>query len=139
MTDATDLRRLVDIPLDKEDDDLRPFLDTAALIRSEDLAGSGLSLSRLDQIELYLAAHFCVLSIEKGGLNSSKQGQSQEQYRTPDSKLTGFNATSFGQMAVALDTSDTLINLSTTKKALFSIVGRSGNATIYPPLEEPTT
>src|SRR5689334_10376903 len=105
---ASELRKLIEVPADKRDSDLQPFLDAAALVRSEDLAGSGLSSNRLDQIELYLAAHFAVLSLENGGVTQSRYGQSSESYRTPDSKEVGLNATRFGQLVLSLDTSGVL-------------------------------
>jgi hypothetical protein len=118
---------MVEVPLDKLDSDLDPFLTAAALVRSEDLSGSGLSSGRLDQIELYLAAHFFTVAIEHGGVIQHREGNSSEMYRTPSNTLTGFAATNFGQMAIAFDTSGTLVNLDSKKKAELSIVGRSGN------------
>lgn len=117
-----DLRKLVAVPLDAADEDLQPFLDVAALIRSEDLAGSGLSSGRLDQIELYLAAHFCVLAIERGGVTQSRLGNATENYRSPQNTLQGIASTRFGQMALALDTSGTLQKTLSSKKAQILVV-----------------
>lgn len=120
---ATQLRQVVEVPLDKGDLDLAPFLSTAALIRSENLTGSGLSLDRLDMIELYLAAHFFIVSIEHGGVVMSRKGQSADQYRQIDSKLTDFKSTAIGQMALTLDTSGILQSMGVqAKKAIFSVV-----------------
>lgn len=118
-----DLRRVVkEIPLDTEDTDLQPFLDIAALIRSEDLAGSGLSLSRLDQIELYLAAHFTCLAVENGGLTFTKSGQSIDHYREVDKSFAGLQSTRYGQTVLTLDSSGTLQSTMSTKKARFGVV-----------------
>lgn len=118
-----DLRDIVKtIPLDVADGDLAPFTTVAALIRSEDLAGSGLSSGRLDQIELYLAAHFLVLAVENGGLLREKQGQSIDQYRDFDKSFAGLMSTRYGQAALSLDSSGTLQSTMSTKKAQFRVV-----------------
>lgn len=130
---AAQLRKLVEVPDDKADLDLQPFLASAALIRSEDLAGSGLSSNRLDQIELYLAAHFAVVSLEFGGVVMSKQGGSSETYRAPEAKATGLATTRFGQLALSLDTSGTLQKSMSTAKANFSVVRSVQPPCLIPP------
>jgi hypothetical protein len=122
MVSAAQLRLLVEVSHGTKDADLQPFLDVAALIRSEDLAGSGLSSDRLNQIELYLAAHFYTTAKERGGLTSSKVGQSTDQFRQIKSDLQGLSSTSFGQAVLSLDTSGTLAASMSAKKARFQVV-----------------
>lgn len=133
--EVADIRRVVrEIPLDTDDSDLQPFVDTAALIRSESLAGSGLSLGRLSLIELYLAAHFCYLSVANGGVTETKQGQSLDRYREVDKTLTGLSSTVYGQTALSLDPTNTLALATSTKRALFKVVGsaRQCKTTVCP-------
>ena len=86
--------------------DTTPFIATADLLITEDLATSGLSSSRLKQIELYLAAHFVALTEERGNLTSHKVGDSSETYEMEIG--SGLMLTRYGQQAVQLDTSGVL-------------------------------
>ncbi len=106
--------------------DTTPFIATAQLIADEGLAGKGLSAARLDQIVLYLAAHFVCITEEKGGLTSDKLGDATEQYRQPSARERGLMATRFGQQAMMLDTSGTLAAISTNAglKAKFRLIGQ---------------
>jgi len=102
---------------------LQPFVDIADLIITEDLSTSGLSSARLTQIELYLAAHFAVVTYERGGLTSQKLGEGEERYNAPKA-TDGLSATRFGQQAVMLDTSGTLSKMASKPvKAQFRVVG----------------
>lgn len=91
----------------RSDADIQAFINTAALIVSEQLTSSSLSLARKDQITIYLAAHYMVISDEGGGIKSKKIGDSAETYAVPD-KTLGYGSTRFGQQALMLDTTDTL-------------------------------
>lgn len=86
--------------------DLTSFIATANLIRTEDLAGKGLSDARLDQIELYLAAHFTALKDEHGALKSSETLNAKDEYFGDYGR--GLRATRYGQQAIVMDTSGTL-------------------------------
>lgn len=120
---VADLKKLVDLPETKVDSDLQPFLDTARLIVSEDLSGTSLSAARLELIELNLAAHYAVVSLEYGGLQEWQAGESKEQYKSIDPKAVGLDSTRFGQQALALDSSGTLrAKLSTKRTARFTVV-----------------
>lgn len=89
--------------------DTTPFIASADLIVSENLAGLGLSDDRLKQIELYLAAHFVAVTEERGGLKSKKIGEASEGYAISG---RGFSLTRFGQQAIDFDTSGTLKGIS---------------------------
>lgn len=104
--------------------DCAPFLATANAIFNATLQGKGLPSDLSDQIILYLAAHFAVLTTESGGLKRSKLSEADESYRIPGDKDTGLSFTRFGQQAMLLDTSGTLAGLSTNKglKALFEVI-----------------
>lgn len=96
----------------------------ADTIISEDLASSGLSVQRLDNIKLFLAAHYATLSVEKGGLNKMTVGSASETYNGISDKYTGLNSTRFGQAALTLDTSGGLLIQvqSTLQRAEFRVI-----------------
>ena len=102
---------------------LVPYLATAQLVVAEDLAEVTLTEDRKDQITLYMAAHFATLVIEKGGLIRDEMGESEQEYRRIPAGVLGYNATRFGQQALALDTSGILAaNGSATHKAIFQSI-----------------
>jgi hypothetical protein len=101
--------------------DTTPFIATAHLLITEDLAASGLSTARLTQIELYLAAHFVALTEERGNLSEHTVGDATEKYSM---KLgSGLSLTRYGQQAVNLDTSGKLRTLANEgQSAQFRVV-----------------
>jgi len=106
--------------------DLSGYLESAQVLVSEQLQGKGLTDATLDQITIYLAAHFAVIGLARGGLRSKKIGDAAESYRTPGDKDVGFKATAFGQQALIFDTTGTLSSLGANSQslpALFSVVG----------------
>jgi hypothetical protein len=104
--------------------DLTSFIDTAHLIVDESLLNAGLSSARLTQIELYLAAHFALVTHERGGLQRQKAGDAEDYYQSSGFK-TGLQATRYGQQATILDTSGTLGALATSAvKAQFRVVSK---------------
>ena len=135
----TSLRQLVDdIPTAQ---DTSSFISTAILLTDEVLANKGLSTNRLDVIKLYLAAHFAIITVERGGLIESRVGESSDRYAKPTTKIEtgGIGSTRYGQQAIALDSSGTLAVLgSGAKKARCKLVlGGNGNwdatlGTYYP-------
>lgn len=94
--------------------DLQPFIETASLIVTEDLANSGLSSNRLKQVELYLAAHYTAIRSELGGLIQEKTLNAESRYS--DVYSAGLNSTRYGQQAITFDTSGTLANQAAPKK-----------------------
>lgn len=100
---------------------MTPFIESATLMVDETLTDKGLSTGRLKQIELYLAAHFCAITEEKGGLIVSKVGDAVERYTEEYGQ--GLALTRFGQQAILLDTSGTLGVASTSNPlAVFRVV-----------------
>lgn len=91
--------------------DCTSFIEVANLIVNENLVGKGLSSERLTVIELYLAAHFYVTSVERGGLTQRAIDGAKEIYTSfavKPAQTYGYAATRFGVQAVVLDTSGTL-------------------------------
>lgn len=87
--------------------DTTPFINTATLIVDEDLAGSGLSTSRLREIELYLAAHFVTLREKQ--VTEEKLGDASNKY-LGEVELY-LDASIYGQQVKVLDTSGILSNI----------------------------
>lgn len=104
--------------------DTSAFITTAQLLVDEELADKGLSDDRLDQITLYLAAHFVCITEESGGLRRSKLGDGDESYKVPDAKTSGLTFTRYGQQALILDKSGTLAAISASGglKARFTVM-----------------
>lgn len=119
VTDA-DVKALVDTQRDTT-----PFIATANLIASENLATAGYSDARLYEITKYLAAHFTTVTEENGGVTLSRIGEAVEKYNdlSPGDKF-GFKATRFGLMAISLDTSGILQSMSVSSglSAQFSMI-----------------
>ena len=106
--------------------DVSMAIKTANVVVEEYLVGKGMSEALLTQIELFLASHFLVLSVEKGPLQMDKIGEATERYHKI--YAAGLNATRFGQQAVLLDRSNTLGALTSNAikpmlPALFTTVG----------------
>lgn len=103
--------------------DCTQYITTAHLIVTEDLGTSGLTSDRLKQIELYLAAHFYTISIEKGGLLKYTVGDSTDEYQGVSKGSQGLALTHFGTQAAVLDTSGTLsLMASNPVRAQFRVV-----------------
>lgn len=105
--------------------DTTPFISTADLIITEDLANAGLSQDRLTLIELYLAAHFVCITEERGGIAAEKIGDASERYQpvATGKDIGGLATTRYGQQALAMDTSGTLKKMGvTTLNAKFLLV-----------------
>lgn len=89
----------------EDHDELQPFIDTAHLIVDEELLNAGHSESRLKLIEMYLAAHLAVISLERGGVVKKTIGEAEETYQSSNQNTTGLVTTRFGQQVITLDTS----------------------------------
>ena len=91
--------------------DMMIFIDQATMLVDEELvaANSGYSDNRLKFIELNLAAHYAVLSVERGGFTTQIIGESEESYR--GSANAKISSTRFGQQAISMDTKGLLATL----------------------------
>lgn len=94
------------------DSDLSGFLQTANRLVTAQLSDKGLSANIIDEITIYLTAHFATVGLEKGGLRTKKVGEASETYRNPGDKGTGLEATGYGQTAMLLDSSGTLAGIN---------------------------
>ena len=100
---------------------LSHMVDQANLVVDTHLVGQGHSDRVLQKIELNLAAHYVVLTTEKGGLVSTKMGDAED--RLSDVYSDGFRSTRFGQTALVLDSTGILASLSSLKaRAEFKVI-----------------
>lgn len=105
------------------DSELDVLITIANLIRTEDFASTTLSQQRLDAIELNLAAHFAVITYERGGLTSTLVGTSEDKYQLISDKMYGLASTRFGRAALTLDTTGALAALTAPPlRARFNVV-----------------
>jgi hypothetical protein len=96
-------------------------IKTANTFVDEYLNTVGLSDNMLEQIELYLSAHYVALTEEGGPLTRDKLGDADTSFA--NIYATGLKSTRYGQAALALDVSGTLSSLTTTQlKANFRVV-----------------
>ena len=103
--------------------DFSPYIQIADTFITDNLQGTSLSTGALKSIELYLSAHFALITQERGGLTRQKVGDSEDFYQLWTSTKVGLMATRFGQQAVMLDTTGTLARLGTGKlKAQFRVL-----------------
>lgn len=138
LNTPSELRLIMEVPSDVDDTSLQAFLDDANLLVVETLTGKGLSDTRMKSIEKYVAAHFAVLLTERGGLTSSRTGQSQDNYLVlspmGNSAIGGLKLTRYGNQAITLDTTGTLNEMSNVRpKARFGVISEFDQEP--PPLE----
>jgi hypothetical protein len=89
-------------------DDLTPFIEMATLVVDEELSELALSAARLKMIEKLLACHFAatvtpLTTQESAGVSVSYQRNSVG---------NGLASTQYGQNAISLDTTGTLLLMS---------------------------
>lgn len=112
--------------------DLSGYLLTAQVITDNMLSSKGIVQPVLDQITIYMAAHFATIGLEKGGLRNEKMGDAEESYKTPGDKDLGFKATLFGQQALLLDTSGTLSSMGANSQSLPALFDNVGSLPLRP-------
>jgi len=107
---------------------LTEHVEVASRFVDDLLGASSLSAGRLRDIELYLAAHFCALyDVSQGMANEREIGTARDRYDYQSTLGPNLGMTRYGQMAMTLDTTGTLLGLDTVKtggkKALFRTFG----------------
>ena len=111
------------IPTSAENDAiLHSYINTANVYVDANLLTAGHGTTILEQIELYLSAHFTAIFEERGAIVEETLGDATDEYA--DIYAPGLQSTRFGQQAVILDTSGTLARLGSPKlKARFGVIG----------------
>ncbi len=92
--------------IDTDLTDLVPFIAAAHVIVSEDLTGKGMTVSRLTEIERWLAAHFVAMREDGARLTDVETGDGQYTFGGELGQELKF--TRYGQQALLLDNSGTL-------------------------------
>lgn len=112
VTDAAIKNLVLDTPTGYDFTQVKAL---AGIFRTEylDPLSEDLSSDLRDQIELLIACHFTVMSVEKGGLVRQSMGDAANTYHDVHPKNVGLYSTRFGAQAVALDSTGTLSSLST--------------------------
>lgn len=104
-----------------------PHISVATVLVDDTLLDQGLSDPTLKNIELYLSAHFALLTLENGPLAKKMVGEANEGYHNV--YKGGLASTRFGQQALLLDSTGLLAELSDRaenpqrKTAQFEVVG----------------
>lgn len=122
---VTQVRQIAKLPAAPivTDDTVNLFIKAATVVYGSipTEQSAGWDADKIDMIQLYLAAHFAVLSEEYGGLAQQVVGESEERYQDIASER-GIGSTRFGKTAIVLDTSGTLDALTAKPlKALFRV------------------
>ena len=89
--------------------DLGWAVEVATEIVDEHLVGSGLSDNLLRRIEMFIAAHLGEMAETNGAITRESLGAASASYANIYGE--GFRATRWGQQALALDYTGTLVNM----------------------------
>ena len=95
-----------------------PFIEAASVIVIDRLTGKGLSNNTLREIERYLSAHLISISLQRQ-TKTVKIGDASETYTGEFGE--GLKSTLYGQMAIALDSSGSLMNVGKQKMVFETI------------------
>lgn len=103
---------------------INSYIAGATALIDESLTGKGLSDAILKEIERWLSAHLVAISRERP---SKEEGAGGAFIKYTGEWGKGLSSTSYGQTAIALDTSGTLASLSEGRKSI-SIVSLDDDA-----------
>jgi hypothetical protein len=110
--------------------------DANALMSAAFAANPSIPTAQQDLVIKYLAAHFVLLEVERGGLVRNRVGDADVSY-TGDRAVTGFMLTRYGQQAVMFDTTRTLAKLSQAQKGTANLSVLSGAFVAAQPTRPP--
>lgn len=115
-----EVREIIETDLDATG--VNAFLAAADLLVTEELVGQGMSDARLKEIERYLCAHLITIrDPDAGRITARKALEASASYGGQTGK--GFDASHYGQTALALDASGKLGSLSAdSEAATFSVI-----------------
>ena len=100
--------------------ELTPFIVAAGTLIDDILAGHGLSVTQLKEIERWLSAHFLSARVLKGQLIEQEIGDTREKYTDLEVSGASLASTHYGQRALLLDTTGRLSNMG-LKRAQFRV------------------
>lgn len=123
VTDWTDVSTILDTDLGQTI--VERFIVSASMIVDQQLVGEGLSADLLKEIELYLAAHFCTLRDPR----TAQEKADGVEFRYEGKTGEGLKASHYGAMALTLDPTGKLSDLSDAKR--LSFIARVGTEIDY--------
>jgi hypothetical protein len=94
------------------------YIIGANTIVTDNLATSGLSTAMLKEIERWLAAHLVAITRER---TAKKEGAGGASIEYTGDWGEGFSSTSYGQTAVALDSTGTLAGLTGKSASIYAV------------------
>lgn len=102
--------------------DLTPYLTSANVFVTEALASTSLSDDALKEIERWIAAHFAVMTKER---QSKEEGAGGAYIKWAGQWGMQLEATTYGQVALNLDPTNTLKNLQNNKRtpSIYAVPG----------------
>ncbi len=106
------------IETDLEDAIVDAYIKGATELVSATLSGKGLGADLLEEIERWVAAHLMAATRERQAIRE-EAGGAKVQYQGEFS--TGLNLTSYGQIAIALDTSGGLAALGVKRVTIKAV------------------
>lgn len=110
-TNATDVQDIMGITLSSTYVD--KYIKSANALVNQALASASLEEDTLTEIEMWIAAHMISVTRER---QAKKEGAGGAEIEYTGEYGLGLNSTSFGQMAIALDSTGTLADLASGKK-----------------------
>ena len=108
-------------------DEVTPFINAANLFVTARLGNKGLGTDLLKEIERYITAHYISSQGGRdegtaGAVVAEGAGSASRTYNTLDARQYGLlSTTSYGQIAIQLDSSNTLLNIGRRSSFIKSI------------------
>ena len=113
---VAEVRLIIDT--ERTDPQVTAYIGTGSVFVDALLLDKGLTEPQLKEIERWLSAHFIATAMERQAIHQ-KAGPAEQRFSDIFSK--GLNNTTFGQAAIALDTSGTLLALDRRNMILKAI------------------
>ena len=118
-TDADKVRTIMGLTdSDYSDPIMEAYITGANRIVTDNLGSSGLNEDSLAEIERWLSAHLLAVSQERF---SKKEGAGGASIEYAGEWKQGLSGTSYGQTAIALDSTGTLLSLSGSKVFMYAV------------------
>ena len=118
-TTAQAVLTIMGLTLDNYSEEIvNSYITAANRMVTDNLTNKGVAADTLAEIERWIAAHLIAVTQER---QSKKEGAGGAFIEYTGKYEEGLQMTSYGQMAISLDYSGTLLNLFKTKAKIFAI------------------
>jgi len=114
------VKALLDVDISVTDLVIASFIETATTLVTDALGTSALTDTTLEEIERWLTAHLIAYTLERQ--SKSEEAGSAKIVYAGDLAQEGLKGTTYGQMAVSLDTTGTLKSLYGGEKRIQFLV-----------------